>query len=256
MSESLPEQQQSIRLAKRVAEQEKCSRREAELHIEAGNVQVDGKVVQVPETRVSPEQVVTVRAGAKPEALPPVTILMNKPSGMTQGKAYGRVRSAHSLLCEATKAQLDTPMPQLVLDHHFKNLESFLTIPLPASGLIVYTQDKRIIRKLAEEGQWLEQEIIVGVEGQIIEDGLEILYEGLPIPGGNGHRRMPPCHVSWQNEGHLRFALKCIAPEEIEKMCDAIGLSVTSMRRLRIGRVSLGKVPEGQWRYLMPWERF
>lgn len=40
-------------------------------HIEAGNVRVDGKVVQVPETRVSPEQVVTVRAGAKPEALPP-----------------------------------------------------------------------------------------------------------------------------------------------------------------------------------------
>jgi 23S rRNA pseudouridine2604 synthase len=89
------------------------------------------------------------------------------------------VRSAHSLLSEDTKAQLDTPMPQLVLDHHFRNLESFLTIPLPASGLIVYTQDKRVARKLTEEGMWLEQEIIVGVEGQIIEDGLE-LYEGRP----------------------------------------------------------------------------
>ena len=255
MSESLPEQE-SIRLAKRVAEQEQCSRREAELHIVAGNVQVDGKVVQVPETRVRAAQVVTLRKDAKPEALPPVTILMNKPAGMTQGRAYGRVRSAHSLLSQDTKAQLDTPMPQLVLDHHFKNLESFLTIPVPASGLIIYTQDKRIARKLGEEGQWLEQEIIVGVEGQMVEDGLDILYEGLPIPGGNGHRRMPPCHVSWQNEGHLRFALKGIAPEEIEKMCAAIGLQVTSMRRLRIGRVAMAKVPEGQWRYLMPWERF
>ena len=255
MSESLPEQE-SIRLAKRVAEQEQCSRREAELHIVAGHVQVDGKVVQVPETRVRPDQEVVLRKDAKPEAIPPVTILMNKPSGMTQGPAYGRVRSAHSLLREDTKAKLDTPMPQLVLDHHFRNLESFLTIPLPASGLIVYTQDKRVARKLAEEGQWLEQEIIVGVEGQIIEDGLEILYEGLPIPGGNGHRRMPPCHVSWQSEHHLRFALKGIAPEEIEKMCAAIGLTVVSMRRLRLGRVSLAKVPEGQWRYLMPWERF
>ena len=252
----MSEEQQSIRLAKRLAEQEQCSRREAELYIAAGNVQVDGKVVLVPESRVTLDQVVTLRKGATPEAIPPVTILMNKPAGMTQGPAYGRVRSAHSLLSEATKAELDTPMPQLVLEHHFKHLESFLTIPLPASGLIVYTQDKRVARKLAEEGMWLEQEIIVGVEGQIVEDGLEILYEGLPIPGGNGHRRMPPCHVSWQNESHLRFALKGIAPEEIEKMCGAIGLSVTSMRRLRIGRVSLGKVPEGQWRYLMPWERF
>ncbi|MBV8247379.1 MAG: RNA-binding protein [Comamonas sp.] len=255
MSESQPETQ-SIRLSKRLAEQEQCSRREAELHIEAGNVQVDGKVVQVPETRVSPAQVVTLRQGAKPEAIPPVTILMNKPAGMTQGPAYGRVRSAHSLLGEATKAELDTPMPQLVLNQHFKHLESYLTIPLPASGLIVYTQDKRVARKLAEEGMWLEQEIIVGVEGKIHEDGLELLQDGLPIPGGNGQRRMPPCHVSWQNEGHLRFALKGIAPEEIERMCAAIGLTVTSMRRLRIGRVSLAKVPEGQWRYLMPWERF
>jgi 23S rRNA pseudouridine2604 synthase len=62
--------------------------------------------------------------------------------------------------------------------------------------------------------------------------------------------------VSWQSDNHLRFALKGIAPEEIEKMCAAIGLTVVSMRRLRLGRVSLAKVPEGQWRYLMPWERF
>ena len=255
MSESQPEQE-GIRLAKRLAMQEQCSRREAELYIEAGNVQVDGKVVQVPETRVRPEQDVILRKGAKPEAIPPVTILMNKPSGYTQGPAYGRTRSAHSLLGESTKAVLDTPMLQLVLDQHFKHLESFLTIPLPASGLIVYTQDKRIARKLGEEGMWLEQEIIVGVEGEMVEDGLEILYEGLPIPGGNGHRRMPPCHVSWQSDNHLRFALKGIAPEEIERMCAAIGLQVTSMRRLRIGRVAMSKVPEGQWRYLMPWERF
>ncbi len=243
---------EKVRLAKRLAEQENCSRREAELHIEAGHVQVDGKIVTVPETRVTPEQEVTLRSGAKPEALPPVTLLMNKPSGYTQGMAYGRVRSAHSLLNESTKAEIDTPMPLLVLPQHFKNLESFLPIPLPASGLIVYTQDKRIARKLSEDGMWLEQEIIVGVEGQIDEDGMDLMRAGLPM----GKRTLPPCRVSWQNEGNLRFALKGIAPEEIDAMCAEVGLTVTSMRRLRIGRVSLTKVPEGQWRYLMPWERF
>ena len=243
---------EKVRLAKRLAEQENCSRREAELHIEAGHVQVAGKIVTVPETRVTPEQEVTLRSGAKPEALPPVTLLMNKPSGYTQGMAYGRVRSAHSLLNESTKAEIDTPMPLLVLPQHFKNLESFLPIPLPASGLIVYTQDKRIARKLSEDGMWLEQEIIVGVEGQIDEDGMDLMRAGLPM----GKRTLPPCRVSWQNEGNLRFALKGIAPEEIDAMCAEVGLTVTSMRRLRIGRVSLTKVPEGQWRYLMPWERF
>ncbi|QFS67586.1 pseudouridine synthase [Delftia tsuruhatensis] len=247
MSES-----ESVRLAKRLAEQEQCSRREAELHITAGNVQVDGKVVQLPETRVRPEQQVTLRSGAQPEAVPPVTLLMNKPAGYTQGRPYGRVRSAHSLLGEASMAQVDTPMPLLVLAQHFKNLESFLPLPLPASGLIVYTQDKRVARKLGEEGMWLEQECIVGVEGQIHEDGLELMKAGLPI----GKRQLPPCRVSWQNENHLRFALKGIAPDEIDAMCTEVGLRVVSLRRLRIGRLSLTKVPEGQWRYLMPWERF
>lgn len=247
MSES-----ESVRLAKRLAEQEQCSRREAELHITAGNVQVDGKVVQLPESRVRPEQQVTLRSGAQPEAVPPVTLLMNKPAGYTQGRPYGRVRSAHSLLGEASMAQVDTPMPLLVLAQHFKNLESFLPLPLPASGLIVYTQDKRVARKLGEEGMWLEQECIVGVEGQIHEDGLELMKAGLPI----GKRQLPPCRVSWQNENHLRFALKGIAPDEIDAMCTEVGLRVVSLRRLRIGRLSLAKVPEGQWRYLMPWERF
>lgn len=247
MSES-----ESVRLAKRLAEQEQCSRREAELHITAGNVQVDGKVVQLPETRVRPEQQVTLRSGAQPEAVPPVTLLMHKPAGYTQGRPYGRVRSAHSLLGEASMAQVDTPMPLLVLAQHFKNLESFLPLPLPASGLIVYTQDKRVARKLGEEGMWLEQECIVGVEGQIHEDGLELMKAGLPI----GKRQLPPCRVSWQNENHLRFALKGIAPDEIDAMCAEVGLRVVSLRRLRIGRLSLAKVPEGQWRYLMPWERF
>ncbi|KFJ10509.1 S4 domain protein [Delftia acidovorans] len=247
MSES-----ESVRLAKRLAEQEQCSRREAELHITAGNVQVDGKVVQLPETRVRPEQQVTLRSGAQPEAVPPVTLLMNKPAGYTQGRPYGRVRSAHSLLGEASMAKVDTPMPLLVLAQHFKNLESFLPLPLPASGLIVYTQDKRVARKLGEEGMWLEQECIVGVEGQIHEDGLELMKAGLPI----GKRQLPPCRVSWQNENHLRFALKGIAPDEIDAMCTEVGLRVVSLRRLRIGRLSLAKVPEGQWRYLMPWERF
>ncbi len=247
MSES-----ESVRLAKRLAEQEQCSRREAELHITAGNVQVDGKVVQLPETRVRPEQQVTLRSGAQPEAVPPVTLLMNKPAGYTQGRPYGRVRSAHSLLGEASMAQVDTPMPLLVLAQHFKNLESFLPLPLPASGLIVYTQDKRVARKLGEEGMWLEQECIVGVEGQIHEDGLELMKAGLPI----GKRQLPPCPVSWQNENHLRFALKGIAPDEIDAMCTEVGRRVVSLRRLRIGRLSLAKVPEGQWRYLMPWERF
>ncbi|MFD2754644.1 pseudouridine synthase [Comamonas terrae] len=252
---------ESIRLAKRLAEQQQCSRREAELLIVAGHVRVDGELVQLPETRVLPAQVITVDQGARPDAVPPVTLLLHKPAGYTQwpqaqpGRNAPRNAppSAYDLLKPENLAEVDTPHPIKVLQQHFRQLQAFLPIPVPASGLVVFTQDKRVARKLAEEGQWLEQECIAGVEGRIADGGLELLQSGLPV---RGSRRMPPCKVSWQNERHLRFALKGIAPEEIESMCAAVGLTVVSLRRLRIGRVSLAQVPEGQWRYLMPWERF
>ena len=117
---------------------------------------------------------------------------------------------------------------------------------------MVYTQDKRIARKLAEDIESLEQECIVEVKGDIAPNGLQRLCHGLSFNG----RPLPPIKVSWQNETKLRFALKGIAPDEIDAMCTEVGLRVVSLRRLRIGRLSLAKVPEGQWRYLMPWERF
>ncbi len=245
-------QTESVRLSKRLAEQQDCSRREAELYIEAGHVQVDGKVVLVPGTHVGPGQQIRLAPGAKPEAIPPVTLLLHKPAGYTQGQPYGRVPSAHGLLTEKNLAEYDAPAPVRVLERHFADQLAFLPIPVPASGLVIYTQDPRIARKLEEDAYALEQEIVVGVKGQIVEGGLQRLCHGLIAD----RQPLPPAKVSWQNENHLRFAIKGFWPDKIDAMCEQVGLRVVSMRRLRIGRVSMAKLPEGQWRYLLPWEKF
>jgi 23S rRNA pseudouridine2604 synthase len=39
-------------------------------------------------------------------------------------------------------------------------------------------------------------------------------------------------------------------------MCELVGLRVVGLKRVRIGSVSLGKLPPGQWRYLRPNEQF
>jgi 23S rRNA pseudouridine2604 synthase len=62
--------------------------------------------------------------------------------------------------------------------------------------------------------------------------------------------------VSWQNEFRLRFAIRAVRPGQIRDMCAQVGLQVTAMRRLRIGRFSLGKLPLGEWRYLPAGEKF
>lgn len=71
----------SVRLAKRLAEELSCSRGDAERYIEGGWVAVDGKTVEEPGARVAPRQTVALLPGAKLEDIKPVTVLVHKPAG-------------------------------------------------------------------------------------------------------------------------------------------------------------------------------
>ena len=251
-----------VRLAKRVAEQLACSRSMAEQFIEGGFVRVGGQVVELPGARVRPDQAVTVEKDASLLELTPVTLLLHKPVGYEAGLGLDAGAAAHGSRSQGAPAALTllnaaSHMPEdaaeiRVLLRHFKQLECFTPLPTPASGLVVYTQDKRIARKLQEDIETLEQECIVEVAGQIADNSLKKLCHGLSFNG----RPLPPIKVSWQSETKLRFALKGIRPGQIPAMCEAVGLRVMAIKRIRIGRVPLAKVPEGQWRYLQPWEKF
>jgi 23S rRNA pseudouridine2604 synthase len=65
-----------------------------------------------------------------------------------------------------------------------------------------------------------------------------------------------PLKTSWQSEARLRLAGKDVRPGQVVAMCAEVGLTVQSLRRLRIGRVALGQLPVGRWRYLHEAERF
>jgi len=62
--------------------------------------------------------------------------------------------------------------------------------------------------------------------------------------------------VSWQNEVRLRFAIKGAQGGQLRDMCAKVGLDVVAIRRIRIGRIALAKMPVGTWRCLPVGERF
>ena len=236
-----------VRLAKRLAELVPCSRREAELYIAGGWVTVDGKVVEEPQFKVS-QQKVELHPDASLAPVEPVTILLHQPPGHDAGMGASAVQE---LLTASTRAA-DDPSGILMLKQHFARL--IPTVPLEAnsSGLLVFTQDWRVARKLIDDAVTVEQEYIVEVAGEMVPDGLKRLNHKLVFNG----RTLPPAKVSWQNETRLRFALKGAQPGQIAQLCNSVGLKVQSMKRIRIGRVSMAKLPPGQWRYLAPHERF
>jgi 23S rRNA pseudouridine2604 synthase len=232
-----------VRLSKRVAALVPCSRREAELYIEGGWVRVDGKVIEEPQFRVADERI-EIDPGARPAALEPVTLLLHKPAGVPYGQAQG-------LLVPAARSQDDRSGIRTV-KRHFAQLAPLVPLPPQASGLAVFSQDGRVVRKLTEDALAIEQELVAEVTGEAPPHGLGLLGHGLAFEG----RPLPPVKVSWQSETRLRFALKGIAPGLVPWMCEQVGLHVTALKRIRLGRLPMAGLAPGQWRYLRPGERF
>lgn len=230
-------------MSKAVAAQVPCSRREAEQLIVEGWVRVDGVCQDQPETRVKPGQHIEVDPQARLQPVQPATLLVHKPAGAAL--------SATADWLETTR-WVDDPSGMPARRAHRIGLKPLLPMPDWASGLCVFSQDPRVIRKLTDDAAWLEQEWVVDVTGDIHDDGLERLRQGLEHDG----RAWPPLRVSWQSESRLRFALKGVAPDALGTLCGAVGLRSVAARRLRIGRVALVGLPAGQWRYLSPAERF
>ncbi len=234
-----------VRLAKRLAEMLPCSRREAELYIAGGWVTVDGQVVEEPQFMVT-QQKIELHPDASLVALEPVTILFHQPPATDMD-----ADAAQQQICAATRAPDDRSGIRM-LKQHFVRLTPCIPLQRNASGLSVFTQDWRVARKLVDDAATVEQEYIVEVAGDIAPDGLMRLNHGLSFNG----RALPPIKVSWQNETRLRFALKGLQPGQIAHMCKSVGLQVLTMKRIRVGRLSMAKLQPGSWRYLMPYERF
>jgi 23S rRNA pseudouridine2604 synthase len=246
------------RLSKRVAELVPCSRREAEQYIEGGWVSVDGKVVEEPMFRVSTQKV-AVDPDASLLELLPVTLLLHKPPGYdalaAPGEANRQVKPAQQLLQVANHAA-DDPSGTRLLKRHFAKLTATVPLETGAGGLVVYTQDWRVARKLTEDAGVMEQEIIVEVAGEVPPESLQRINHMQSADS----RPLPPVKVSLNSTGEksskLRFALKGVHLGLIAYLCERVGLEILSMKRLRIGRVSMTQLPIGQWRYLQAHERF
>jgi 23S rRNA pseudouridine2604 synthase len=204
-------------------------------------VTVDGVVVEEPQFMVTGQKV-ELRPKAKPMPIEPVTILFHQPPD---------AEFTPSMISVGTRAA-DDHSGIHILKQHFTHLTPCLPLEEKASGLLVFTQDFRVSRKLNDDATTIEQEYVVEVAGELADDGLKLLNHGLNFNG----KTLPPIKVSWQNETRLRFALKGAQPDQIAHMCKSIGLEVRAMKRLRIGRVSMAKLQAGQWRYLLGYERF
>ncbi len=207
---------------------------------------VNGAIVDEPQFPPISDQQVELRANAVAEPLPAITLLLNQP-------VIANVTLEQQLaLLNPDSRWHDDPSVILQLKGHFARLSSELPLQGNATGLQVFTQDWRTLRKLTDDRTRLEQEYVVQVKGEVSPQKLKRLVHAQMINGVG----LPGCKASMQNEENIRMVLKDPSEGVIERLCASIDLEVVAMKRIRIGAVSMGKLPLGQWRYCSPTQKF
>jgi 23S rRNA pseudouridine2604 synthase len=244
----------STRLNKRMAELGLASRREADDFIAKGWVRVNGQPA-VMGMQVQPDDRIEVTRAAQGQQARQVTILLHKPIGWVSGQAEDGHQPAIALITQQSRWR-DDRTPTRFMPQQLKGLAPAGRLDIDSTGLLVLTQDGRIARQLIGEDSEVEKEYLVRVEPGAGEPlsaaGLALLNHGLELDG----EALKPALVEWLNDDQLRFVLREGKKRQIRRMCEAVGLKVTGLKRVRIGQVVLGDLPMGQWRYLRLDERF
>lgn len=247
-----------VRLSKRMGELGICSRREADSWIEKGWVSVDGVKITELGTKIRPDQKITINNAAKTEQAEKVTILLNKPLGYVSGQAEDGYEPAKVLITDENHWSED-PVKKVFKPFQRKGLVPAGRLDINSTGLLVLTQDGRVAKKLVGEESNVDKEYIVRVtpadgtsNADFPEENLQLLNFGLEIDG----KKLLRAKVEWINDNQLRFVLREGRNRQIRKMCEAVGLKVLQLKRVRIGGINLGKLPVGNWRYLQEKESF
>lgn len=245
-----------VRLSKRISELGIASRREADAWIEKGWVKVNGEIATLG-MKVTHSDRIQISSKAKNEQKKLVTILLNKPVGYVSGQAEDGYEPAKVLITAQNHwAKDDAPIR--FSPSQLNHLVPAGRLDIDSVGLLVLTQDGRVAKSIIGETSDLEKEYIVRVSAldgsrpNLSTDNLALLNFGLQLDG----KPLLPAKVSWLNDDELRFILKEGKKRQIRRMCEAVGLKVLRLKRVRVGKIVLGNLPLGQWRYLKPDESF
>lgn len=223
-----------VRLQKFMADCGVASRRKSEEIIEAGKVKVNGHVAHIGD-KVNPKKdLVTVRGKRINSVSRNYYIMLHKPRGYVTTVSDELGRKTVMDLVSDIKARI-YPVGRLDKD---------------SEGLLLLTNDGAFANALSHPGHNFAKVYRVTVRPEINDEILFNLRNGIEIDG----RKTAPCDVNVIIEEPGRVVLEFILREgrnrQIRKMCEAVNLQVARLKRISVGSLKLGMLPQGKWREL------
>lgn len=234
------------RVNKWLAQSGVCSRREAEALIAAGLVSIDGETVVDAGRKIACGQTLTLADEGAEQLGAQVTVAIHKPVGVVSAHPEpGQLEAAKLLTAENLWGGAgDIPAKDA-------SLPPLGRLDRDSRGLLLLSQDGVLAKAVIGPESTLDKEYLVRISGQITDGKIRKLRHGLSLDG----RTLRPANVDEIGPQRLRFILHEGRNRQIRRMCEAVGLDVVDLLRIRIGPVELGDLPEGRWRPLGPGER-
>lgn len=222
------------RLQKIISSAGLASRRKAEELLAAGEVTVNGTVAALGESADPDTDLICVsgRPLTRPEKK--TYIMLNKPRGYVTTLKDEKNRRCVSELVRDAGVRL---YPVGRLDMY-------------SEGLLIMTDDGDFANKLMHPSHRTDKVYHAWISGKCSEDSLRTLSSALVIDG----YKISPAEVSVlsrsENETQLSISIHEGRNRQIRKMCAASGLKLVRLKRVAEGKLLLGDLKPGCWRYL------
>ncbi len=211
------------------------SRRKAEALISAGRVKVNGRTAFLGESVAPGEDHVLLDGNPVELPVGHAYFALNKPKGYLTTLKDDRGRP--------TVAEL---MPENV-----PGLVPVGRLDADTTGLLLLTNDGRFAHRVAHPAGGIEKEYELTLQNPVPEDRLSALARGPQLEDG----KMLPLKLTrlrrhTPGKATLNLTIHEGRNRIIRRACAAVGLTLLSLKRVRVGPVKLGSLPEGRYREL------
>jgi len=235
-----------VRINKWLALEGVCSRREADALIEQGLIEIDGKRITELGERLLPGQTIKLNAKASRKLESQLSIVLNKPVGFVSGTPEPGETPAIRLVTEDRLTGQAHAIPG-----RNNKMAPLGRLDKDSRGLLILSEDGVLAKAVIGPQSEVDKEYVVKVLGEITPEKLGLLRHGLELDG----RKLRPAKVNAEGSDTLRFVLSEGRNRQIRRMCSLVHLRVKDLKRVRVGPVELGGLPEGKWRPLSHKER-
>lgn len=221
-----------MRLNKFISQSGHCSRRKADELIKGGAVKINGKAMREMGYQVRDSDDVVVQGKKIGNEHKNLYVVLNKPTGY---------------VCTNSQKFSDKTVFEL-LPKSMANYAIVGRLDKDSRGLLLLTNDGNFCYRVTHPKFKVQKDYVVLIKGYVEEEDLEKALTGVVDDGEKLKIDKYKIMRATDKQSRVSLSLHQGRKREIRRIFRQLGYDVLDLKRVRIGKLSLGKIQEGQYK--------